>query len=52
MEKVRDELLAIMRIYHEQEQSGDIDSPGGLEHMGDVWRLFLRWERSLIRGVE
>lgn len=39
-----DELLEIMDTYHEQESRGDIGTPGGLEHMGDVWRLLLRWE--------
>lgn len=47
MESVRDEILEIMRVYHEQESEGDIGTPGGLEHMGDVWRLLLRWELLL-----
>ncbi len=46
--KVCREILDIMAIYHEQEESpGGVDTPGGLEHMGDVWTLLLRWERML-----
>jgi hypothetical protein len=44
---VADEILAIMATYHEQEERGDIDTPGGLEHMGDVWRLLQKWEKTL-----
>lgn len=47
---VADEILAIMATYREQEQRGDIDTPGGLEHMGDVWRLFKKWEGVLRSG--
>lgn len=39
------ELLEIMETYHEQDARGNVDTPGGLEHMGDVWRLLLKWER-------
>lgn len=45
--KVCDEILEIMAVYHEQDSAGDVDTPGGLEHMGDVWRLFLRWEETI-----
>ena len=45
--KVCDEILEIMATYHEQDECGNVDTPGGLEHMGDVWRLFLRWEKTL-----
>jgi hypothetical protein len=42
------EILHIMATYHEQEaRTGGVDSPGGLEHMGDVWRLFSKWEKML-----
>jgi hypothetical protein len=44
MELVKAELLEIMAVYHQQEARGGIDTPGGLEHMGDVWRLLLEWE--------
>jgi hypothetical protein len=46
--KVCDEILGIMRVYHEQEtERGYVDTPGGFEHMGDVWKTFLRWEKML-----
>lgn len=42
------EILSIMRTYDEQmEKSGYVDTPGGLEHMGDVWRLFENWRCEL-----
>jgi len=48
---VRDEIassiLGIMAEYHRQEESGYVDSPGGLEHIGDVWKLFKVWDRKL-----
>lgn len=44
---VCDEILKIMATYHKQEEEGGIGTPGGLEHMGDVWRLFHRWERII-----
>lgn len=46
--KVCDEILDIMKVYHEQDDAGSVDTPGGLEHMGDVWSLFIRWERALL----
>ncbi len=46
-DKVCAEILEIMATYHEQEAAGSVDTPGGLEHMGDVWRLFGKWERML-----
>lgn len=43
------EILDIMRTYHEQSRSPyGVDTPGGLEHMGDVWRLFSKWEQMLL----
>lgn len=51
--EVGNEILTIMKIYHEQEKSSyGVDTPGGLEHMGDVWSLFLKWERLLARLEE
>lgn len=51
--KVCDEILAIMNTYHEQEKvRGYVGTPGGLEHMGDVWSLFLRWEDMLLLSKE
>ena len=41
------EILDIMREYRAQEAAGSIGTPGGLEHMGDVWKLFAKWERLL-----
>ena len=43
-----DEILSIMETYHEQDEGPrGVDTPGGLEHMGDVWNRFLRWEKML-----
>jgi hypothetical protein len=51
MKDVRDEILTIMKTYREQKASSyGVDTPGGLEHMGDVWRLLSRWDEKL-RGV-
>lgn len=44
---VADELHGIMDTYREQVASGNLGTPGGLEHMGDVWRLLARWDRVL-----
>ena len=46
--KVCNEILDIMKTYHEQDARGSVDTPGGLEHMGDVWSLFKSWERRLL----
>ena len=44
------EILEIMKTYREQEaERGYVDTPGGLEHMGDVWKLLSRWEQTLTR---
>lgn len=51
MTKVCREMLQIMDTYHEQERSGHVGTPGGLEHMGDVWRLLERWERELRKAA-
>ena len=45
--KICAEILDIMECYHEQEKAGGVDTPGGLEHMGDVWELFKKWENWL-----
>lgn len=48
-DNVCEEILRIMETYHEQDKSPyGVDTPGGLEHMGDVWRLFSKWEARLI----
>ena len=41
------QIQEIMRVY--REQSPDIDTPGGLENMGDVWRLLREWDELLRR---
>lgn len=42
------EIVSIMAAYDEQNQSRfGVDTPGGLEHMGDVWRLLDSWRRQL-----
>jgi hypothetical protein len=47
---VCEKILRIMKTYHEQESTSyGIDTPGGLEHMGDVWSLFLEWEKLLTK---
>lgn len=43
--KVCAEILQIMKTYHEQWPN--VSTPGGLEHMGDVWRLLGKWEKLL-----
>ena len=49
-EEVCAEILRIMKTYHEQDEAGGVDTPGGLEHMGDVWRLLGEWERKLLHA--
>lgn len=44
------EIQQIMRVYREQEAAGNVDTPGGLEHMGDVWRLLRRWDAELAKS--
>lgn len=48
MEKVCAAVQKIMAEYREQcAGAGGVDTPGGLEHMGDVWRLFRSWDAML-----
>jgi hypothetical protein len=47
MEAVCDEIIEIMDTYASQEAAGYVDTPGGLEHMGDVWRKFKAWTEKL-----
>ena len=50
LEDVCSEIVDIMRTYDEQEaENGYVDTPGGLEHMGDVWRKLNKW-RDRING--
>lgn len=46
-EQICDEILRIMKVYHQQMDAGNLGTPGGLEHMGDVWKLFERWDNKL-----
>ena len=47
-EAVCKEIMEIMREYAKQSSSPyGVDTPGGLEHMGDVWRLLSKWDRWL-----
>ena len=41
------EIQRIMTTYREQKAEGDVGTPGGLEHMGDVWRLLGKWDATL-----
>ncbi len=43
------EIREIMRVYDEQyaRNKGYVDTPGGLEHMGDVWKQLAEW-RAMI----
>lgn len=50
--KICAEILDITCVYHEQAATSyGVDTPGGLEHMGDVWALFLKWERALQQAI-
>jgi hypothetical protein len=48
--EVCDEIISIMEEYDRQESASGVDTPGGLEHMGDVWRLLRRWSNVLQVG--
>ena len=42
------EILDIMATHDQQiAERGYVDTPGGLEHMGDVWKLLGRWRAEL-----
>lgn len=42
------EIMEIMATYREQQASRyGVDTPGGLEHMGDVWKLLAEWDERL-----
>lgn len=49
-DQICDEIQEIMRTYDEQMErnNGYVDTPGGLEHMGDVWSLLERWRTALV----
>ena len=46
------EIVEIMEEYDRQNASGYVDTPGGLEHMGDVWRLLDRWRDMLCEPLD
>ena len=47
-DKICAEIQYIMQVYREQEATPyGVDTPGGLEHMGDVWSLLARWDKEL-----
>lgn len=52
MSPICDEIARIMEVYDEQmEKSGYVDTPGGLENMGDVWRLLKDWRGYLTKDT-
>lgn len=45
------QIREIMQVYRKQAASSyGVDTPGGLEHMGDVWALLRRWDEKLERA--
>jgi len=51
-ESVCAEIQAIMETRRRQQSEGVEGTPGGLEHMGDVWRLLARWDKELSEAPE
>ena len=51
-QSICDEIQEIMKTYREQEERGNVDTPGGLEHMGDVWRLLSEWDLQISASRE
>lgn len=50
---IHEEITGIMAEYDRQEKErGYVDTPGGLEHMGDVWRLLRKWADRIAAGEE
>ena len=48
MDAICSEIVQIMETYDRQMvEDGDIGTPGGLEHMGDVWSLLRSWSNAL-----
>lgn len=51
-EAICNEIIDIMRVYDKQTaKNGYPDTPGGLEHMGDVWAMLGRWRDTLARTI-
>ena len=47
---VEQEILDIMRDY--DEQWPNIDTPGGFEHLGDVWKTMQKWRKAIAAAIE
>ncbi len=51
-EIVCDDIKQIAQTYREQSASlNGVGTPGGLEHMGDVWQLLLSWDEMLTNAT-
>ena len=50
-DQICDEIVEIMRVYDEQSAAGNLGTPGGLEHMGDVWQILRTW-RDRIKAAQ
>ncbi|MDH5738694.1 MAG: hypothetical protein OEY77_00045 [Nitrospira sp.] len=46
--KIINEIVEIAEKF----ESGECETPGGLEHMGDVRQLFLKWKDQLEEAFE
>lgn len=47
-ERISEEIREIVQEYDNQiEARGYVDSPGGIEHKGDAFRLLRRWDAEL-----
>jgi hypothetical protein len=40
---VCEDIFCIMEEYDRQDSNGFVDTPGGFEHMGDVWKQMHEW---------
>lgn len=47
---VCDDIVSIMEEYDRQQNAGSVDTPGGLEHTGDVWSLLNAWRKQIVKG--
>jgi hypothetical protein len=45
--QICDDIVGIHDEYLRQQEAGFVDTPGGLEHMGDVWSLISEWAAKL-----
>lgn len=47
-DRIANEIREIVQEYDDQmEARGYVDSPGGIEHKGDAFRLLFRWDAEL-----